>query len=188
MNDQHDADSEIEDILQAYDHHHEQHEDDTRQAEDAGVKYDLRFREVISSVIRPYFDEVAIQLNAHGHTAMVEEGSISSPDPRLVGGSKITLAFLPKERSQESLRHQLELNDAPHLMLRCDKLNLVIEIFEEPDPGFQGEGPAFAATWPIEQVTRHNLRERVLLLLKEELIPSSRQQQSAVVRGLVSRR
>lgn len=114
MSDQHDHDSEIEDILEAYDHHHEQHEDDIRQAEDAGLRYDLRFREIIASVIRPYFDEVATLLNAHGHTAMVEEGSLSSPDPRLAGGSKITLAFLPKERSRQSLHHQLEMNDAPH--------------------------------------------------------------------------
>jgi hypothetical protein len=169
MSDQ--RDPEIEGILDAYDEYHEERKDEARHAEDLGSSYDMRFREVIAAVIRPYFEEVALQLKAHGHDALVEEGSISSPDPRLAGGSKITLAFLPKERSQQSLRHQLELNDAPHFMLRCDKLKTVIELFEEPDPGFQGGGPAFRPTWQIEEVTHEHLRERLLLLIQEELSP-----------------
>ena len=175
-------DPEIETVLTAYDEYHEQREDEAQQADDRGSAYDVRFRQVIASVIRPYFEEVALQLKAHGHAALVEEGSISSPDPRLAGGSKITLAFLPKERSQQSLRHQLELNDAPHFMLRCDKLKTVIELFEEPDPGFQGEGPAFRPTWQIEDVTREHLRERLLLLIREELAPPNGQEHASVGR------
>jgi hypothetical protein len=167
-------------VLNAYDDDHEEREDDVRQAEVRGTAFDVRFRQVIASVIRPYFEEVAVQLKAHGHTALVEEGSMSSPDPRLVGGSKITLAFLPKDRSQQSLRHQLELNDAPHLMLRCDKLKAVIELFEEPDPGFRGEGAAFRPIWTIEEVTREHLRERLVLLIQEELVPSHREEQTSV--------
>ena len=174
MSDQHDP--EIEAVLKAYDDYHEEREDEVRQAEDAGTTYDVRFRQVIASVIRPYFEEIALQLKAHGHAALVEEGSVSSPDPRLAGGSKITLAFLPKERGQQSLRHQLELNDAPHFMLRCDKLKTVIELFEEPDPGFQGEGTAFRPTWQIEEITREHLRERLLLLIQEELTPPNSQE------------
>jgi hypothetical protein len=170
MNDH--RDPEIEVVLKAYDDYHEEREDEVRQAEDRGTAYDVRFRQAIASVIRPYFEEIAVQLKAHGHTALVEEGSMSSPDPRLAGGSKITLAFLPKDRGQQSLRHQLELNDAPHLMLRCDKLKAVIELFEEPDPGFRGEGTAFRPTWTIEEVTREHLRERLVLLIQEELAPS----------------
>ena len=165
----------IETVLTAYDEFHAEHEDEARRAEDAGTRYDATFREVIASVVRPYFEEIAHQLKAHGHDALVEEGSVSSPDPRIAGGSKITLAFLPKERGQQSLRHQLELNDAPHLMLRCDKLKCVIELFEEPDPGFQGGGAAFRPTWQIEDVTRDNLRQRLLLLIQEELTPPIRQ-------------
>jgi len=173
-------DPEIESILNAYDDYHEEREDEVRKAEDLGTAYDVKFREVIASVVRPYFEEVALQLKAHGHAALVEEGSMSSPDPRLVGGSKITLAFLPKERSQQSLRHQLELNDAPHFMLRCDKLKTVIELFEEPDPGFQGAGTAFRPTWKIEEVTREHLRERLLLLIQEELGASKSKEHSSV--------
>jgi hypothetical protein len=169
-------DPEIEDILKAYDDDHEEREDAARRTEDLGSAYDVRFRRVITSVIRPYFEEVALQLKAHGHDALVEEGSISSPDPRLSGGSKITLAFLPKERNQQSLRHQLDLNDAPHLMLRCDKLKTVIELFEEPDPGFQGGGLAFRPTWQIEEVTQEHLRERLVLLIQEELAPTNGQE------------
>ncbi len=180
MSDLHDP--EIEAVLEAYDHYHDEREDDVRHAEDAGAKYDARFREVIASVIRPYFETVALQLKAHGHDALVEEGSLSSPDPRLAGSSRITLAFLPKERSQQSLRHQFELNDAPHLMLRSDKIKRVIEVFEEPDPGFRGRGSAFRPTWQLEEVTRENLRQRVLLLVREELTPPLREDKSSVGR------
>ena len=172
------GDQELEVVLKAYDQYHEDHEVVIRQAAAAGAKYDARFRHVIGSVIRPYFEEVALQLQAHGHTSLVEEGTVSSPDPRLAGASKITLAFLPKARSQQSLRHQLELNDAPHLMLRCDTLKGVIELFQEPDPGFTGDDVAFRPIWQIEEVTRDNLRERVLLMIREELVPGSQEYSS----------
>ena len=162
-------DFEIESVLKAYDHYHEEHEEEVREAEGAGAGYDTRFRDVIASVIRPYFEEIALQLEAHGHSALVEEGSISSPDPRLAGGSKITLAFLPKERGRQGLRHQLELNDAPHFMLRCDKRKRLIELFQEPEPGLRDGGAVFGPTWKIEEVTRENLRERVLVMIQEEL-------------------
>jgi len=162
-------DSEIENVLNAYDDRHKERENGIRQAEEAGVQYDSEFRQVISSVIRPYFDEVARQLEAHGHAALVEEGSISSPDHRLAGGSRITLAFLPKERSQQSLHHQLELYDAPHFMLQCDKHKRVIELFQDPDLGLRATGPVSQPVWPIELVTRANLRARVLLMIVEVL-------------------
>ncbi len=161
----------MEKVLVAYDHYHEEREDEIRQAEDAGAWYDTEFRQVIATVIRPYFDEVALQLEAHGHPALVEEGSVSSPDHRLAGASQITLAFLPKERAEQNLRHQHELNDAPHLMLRCDRRKKVIELFEEPDVGLWDGGEVFTPTWSIEQVTRDNLRERVLLMIRETLSP-----------------
>lgn len=164
-------DSEIEDILNAYDDRHEESESEIRRAEEAGIRYDANFRQVIASVIRPYFEEVARQLEAHGHSALVEEGSMSSPDHRLAGGSKITLAFLPKERAQQSLHHQLELNDAPHFMLRCDKLKRMVEVFQEPDPGLRAAGVVSQPIWPIELVTRDNLRARVLLMIVEVLTP-----------------
>lgn len=162
-------DSDIEDVLNAYDDRHEEREDGIRQAEEAGVHFDSEFREVISSVIRPYFEEIARQLEAHGHCALVEDGSISSPDHRLAGGSKITLAFLPKERAQQSLHHQLELNDAPHFMLRCDKHKRVIELFQDPDLGLRATSPVSQPVWPIELVTRDNLRARVLPMIVEVL-------------------
>ncbi|HVC71552.1 MAG TPA: hypothetical protein VNC61_14960 [Acidimicrobiales bacterium] len=165
------TDFEVEAVLNAYDSYREEHEDEDRQAEAAAARYDADFRQLIASVVRPYFEEVARQLEAHGHSALVEEGSVSSPDPRLAGGSKITLAFLPKERAQQSLRHQLELNDAPHFMLRCDKRIKEIELFQEPDPGFLGGGATFGPTWRIEQVTRANLRERILPMIRETLSP-----------------
>jgi hypothetical protein len=164
------SDSAIEDVLNAYDVYHEEHEEETRQAVEAGVRFDATFRQLIASVIRPYFEEVAHQLQSHGHCALVEEGSVSSPDPRVAGGSKITLAFLPKEREQ-SLRHQLELNDAPHLLLRCDKSKRVIELYQQPDPGFLGEGVASELTWRIEDITREHLHARVFPLIDEVLNP-----------------
>jgi hypothetical protein len=164
-------DFEIEGVLNAYDHYHEEREDGIRQAEEAGLRYDSEFRQVIASVIRPYFEDVARQLEAHGHPALVEEGSVSSPDHRLAGGSKITLAFLPKDRAQQSLHHELELNDAPHFMLRCDKHKRVVELFQDPDPGIWAKGAISQPIWPMEQVTRENLRERVLPMIVEVLGP-----------------
>ncbi len=164
-------DPEIEAVLEAYDHYHEEHEDEARRDEDAGAHYDARFREVIATVVRPYFDEVAQQLQAHGHAALIEEGSVSSPDPRLAGGSKITLAFLPKERAEQSLHHQLELNDAPHFMMRCDKRRRAIELYQDPDPGFLGGGPSAGVNWQIEDVTQENLRKRVRPMIEEALNP-----------------
>jgi len=164
-------DAEIEDVLQAYDRYHEHNEEEVRRAESAGTSYDAAFRQVIASVIRPYFEEIALQLEAHGHSAMVEEGSVSSPDPRLAGGSKITLAFLPKERAEQSLRHQFELNDAPHFMLRCDKRKREIELFQDPDPGFLEGVAGFPLTWQVEEVTRDALRARVLPMIREALGP-----------------
>jgi hypothetical protein len=173
-------DSEIEAVLDAYDHDHKEREDEVRQAEDAGAWYDAEFRQVIASVIRPYFEEVALQLEAHGHSALVEEGSVSSPDHRLAGGSKITLAFLPKDRAQQSLRHQLDLNDAPHFMLRCDKRKRVVELYQEPDPGLWAGGAVSRPTWPIEDVTRDNLRKRVLPMIREALRPPGCQEEGSV--------
>lgn len=164
-------DSEIEVVLDDYDHDHEQREVEARQAEEAGAWYDAEFRQVIGSVIRPYFEEIARLLEAHGHSALVEEGSISSPDHRLAGGSKITLAFLPKDRPQ-NLRHQLDMNDAPHFMLRCDKRRKVIELFQDPDPGLCADGPVFRADWSIKDVTRDNLRQRVVPMIREVLRPA----------------
>ena len=164
-------DSEIEDILNAYDHRHEEREKGIRQAEEAGIRFDTEFRRVITSVIRPYFEEVARQLEGHGHSALVEEGSVSSPDHRLAGGSKITLAFLPKDRTEQGLRHQLELNDAPHFMLRCDKRKGVVELFQDPDPGLSAAGAVSQPVWPIALVTRDNLRSRVLPMIEEVLTP-----------------
>ena len=168
-------DSEIEAVLDAYDQDHAKRESEVRQAEEAGSLFDDQFRQVIASVIRPYFEEMVLQLEAHGHQALVEGGSISSPDPRLAGGSKITLAFLPKERAQQGLRHQLEMNDAPHLMLRCDKRRRLIEIYQEPDPGFMGGGEVSAVTWSLTEVTCDNLRKRVLLMVQESLSPPGSQ-------------
>jgi hypothetical protein len=172
-------DSEIEAVLDAYDHDHDKREHVVRQAEDAGAQFDGQFRQMIASVIRPYFEDVALQLEAHGHPALVEEGSVSSPDHRLAGGSKITLAFLPKERAQQSLRHQLELNDAPHFMLRCDKRKRLIELYQDPDPGFMGEGEASALTWSIAEVTRDNLTTRVLPMIREALSPPGSQDEES---------
>lgn len=87
-------DADIENILDAYDHYHEEREDEVRQTEIAGSQYDEAFRQTIDSVIRPYFEEVALQLRAHGHAALVDEGFVSSPDHRLAGGSKITFGVL----------------------------------------------------------------------------------------------
>ncbi len=173
------SDSEIEAVLDAYDHEHEKRESEVLQAEDAGAWYDEQFRHVIASVIRPYFEEVALQLEAHGHPALVEEGSVSSPDHRLAGGSKITLAFLPKERAQQSLRHQLEMNDAPHFMLRCDKRKRLIELFQEPDPGFMGGGEMSAITWSLTEVTRENLKARVLPMIRDALSPPGGQDEKS---------
>jgi hypothetical protein len=168
MRDEHD--SEIEVILDAYDRDHDKRESEVRQTDEAGAWYDDQFRQLIASVIRPYFEEVARQLQAHGHPALVEEGSVSSPDHRLAGGSKITLAFLPKDRSQQGLRHQLELNDAPHFMLRCDKLKMLIELYQDPDPSFMG-GTIFGPTWSLTEVCRDNLKKRVLPMIREALDP-----------------
>lgn len=166
-------DPDIEAVLEAYDEYNTEREDDVRHAEDVGAMYDASFRQLIASVIRPYFEEVAAQLKAHGHAALVEEGSNSSSDPRLAGASKITLAFLSRERSQQDLRHQLELNEAPHFMLRCDTVKNVIELFEEPDPGFRGGRTAFKPTWRMDEVTREHLQERLLPLIQEEITPSN---------------
>jgi len=164
-------DVEIEIILDRYDQQHAEREETVRRAETAGASFDLDFRKVIADVVRPYFEEVAVQLEAHGHSALVEEGSVSSPDHRLAGGSKITLAFLPKERAKQGLRHQLELNDAPHLMLRCDKVKRVVEVFQEPDPGITVVGQIFRPDWQLADVTRRNLRSRVVPMIEEVLNP-----------------
>jgi hypothetical protein len=162
-------DGEIDDILNAYDHQHDERQEQIRQSEEAGALYDSQFRQKIASVIRPYFDEVARRLEAHGHSALVEEGSISSPDHGMDGGSKVTLAFLPKEKARQNLHHQLELNEAPHIMLSCDKEKRVIEFFQDPDPGSWGLGPVFQPTWPIERLTRVNLRARIVPMIREVL-------------------
>jgi hypothetical protein len=169
------GDRELETVLKAYDEYHEDHEVVISQAAAAVATYDARFRQGIASVTRPYFEkEVALQLESHGHTPLVEEGSVSPPDPRLAGASKITLTLLPRARAQQNLRHRLELNDAAHLILRCDTLKGAIELFHEPDPGFKGEDVAFRSTRQIEEVTRDNLRERVILMIREELAPEAR--------------
>jgi hypothetical protein len=161
-------DSEIEAVLGAYDHQNEQLRDEVRVEDDAGSWFDAEFRQVIDVLVRPYFEKIARQLEAHGHPAVVNEGSVCSPDYRLAGGAKITLAFLPKDRAHQGLHHQLELNDAPHLMLRCDKRKRTIELYQDPDPGWVG-GPISQATWSIADLTLDNLRQRVLLMLREVL-------------------
>jgi len=161
--------TDLDSILDAYDHLHDERANELRQAEKASIAFDADFRQVIASVVRPYFEEVAAHLQAHGHSALVEEGSITSPDHRLAGGSKITLAFLPKDRAQLSLHHQLELNDAPHLMLRCDKRRKTIELFQDPDPGIWSGGPISEPNWPMDRVTRENLQERVIPMIAEVL-------------------
>lgn len=72
------------------------------------------------------------------------------------------------------------MNDAPHFMLICDKLKTVIELFEDPDPGFRGVGTAFKPTWQIEEISREHLRERLLLLIQEVLTPPNAQEHTSV--------
>lgn len=164
-------DFDIEAALEAYDHDHVMRADEERELEEAGAWFDAQFREVVTSTVRPFFEEVAGQLESHGHPALVEEGSISSPDLLVSGGSKITLAFLPKERSQQNLRHQLDLGDTPHLVLRCDKRHRVIEIIQEPERRIEQGGAVASSIWSIEDVTRDHLQERVLEMIHEALNP-----------------